>query len=746
MAIAEAVEFRLNYLVSSSRFTRQKDSEAPANSPGIGARSTWGMLLVLVICTLVVFGQVLRHDYVSYDDGDYVYENKMVQRGLSADSIKWAFTEAHAANWHPLTWLSHMLDWQLYGNKPGAHHFSSVILHVLNAALLFFLLRKMTGMPGSSLFVAALFALHPLHVESVAWLAERKDVLSTFFGILTLMGYVFYAHARADASATTVRRSSFYLLTLLSFACGLMSKPMLVTLPFVLLLLDLWPLGRMEPATVASDTPALRDYVSRLRPLILEKAPFFVLSALSSYITFKVQLGKTVQSLSEFSITDRIANVLVTYVVYLWKMIWPAKLAFFYPLVEAPPLGKASIAGIFLIAVTILAVWQMKKRPFIAAGWFWYLGTLVPVVGLVHVGEQSHADRYTYIPSIGVFLVIAWAVAGWAAHRRVSRAVLVSGAFILLAACAGITWRQVGYWKDSRAMLGRALAVTRQNFLAHNNYGVIIADEGKELEAQNRSPEARAKFEEAIRHYTEAVRWKPHYARAYDNWASSLMLLGRFDEAIEKYQKALSLNPREARTHYNLAVTLARQNRFDETIAECREALRLDPTYVDAHYDLGSALSLKGQLEEAAQEYEKFLLAKPEDGLAHFLLANTQARLKKLEEAVTHYREAIRLKPDFLESYTKLAWLMATSSQEAIRNGADAVRIAEKAGEMTQFQNPTVLGVLAAAYAEAGRFDDASNIARKGMEIGQGNGREQLVASFRQQLELFQAGKPIRSN
>jgi tetratricopeptide (TPR) repeat protein len=693
---------------------------APTQSPIQSApqtRSASTLQQRLLICIglalliSIAFSRVIQCGFVNYDDPDYVEKNKIVQQGLTWAGVKWALTSSHAANWFPLTWISHMIDCQLHGVNPAGHHVTNVLLHIGSTIVLFLAFRRMTNAPWRSAFVAALFGLHPLHVESVAWLAERKDVLSTFFGMLALLSYARYVEKRSNTAFPLLN----YALTFFWFACGLMSKPMLVTFPFVLLLLDFWPLQRINGLKGSSR-------------LVIEKIPFFILSAVSSYITVQVQVGKTVQSLSNFSALDRVSNVLVSYVAYLWKMVWPAKLAFFYPLVSAPPVLHAVIAGIVLIAITSL-VWLFARRyPAGIVGWCWYLGTLVPVIGIVHVGEQALADRYTYIPLIGIFIAIAWIVPDLLSKQRLSKAAYWSIAAVLLGSCTIMTFRQVGFWKNSRAMLERALAVTENNFLALNNYGVILADEGR--------------YDEAITHYRKAISIKPTYARAYNNLGTSLTLKGQFQEAIESYQQSLEIRPAEPQTHYNLAVTYARVQRYDLTIEHCREALRLDPNYGAAFYDLALALSLSNQFEEAKTYFNKALEFDPKEAQAHLQLARLYLRGRDVRNAVDHYRAAVRLDPQQVTTVANLVWILSTSEDDSMRNGTEALGLARQVDQSTNGQHPMVLRSLAAAYAETGDFQNAIETAENAMAIANDPQFEQSVAY---DLNLYRAGKPCRS-
>ncbi|MBA4149225.1 MAG: tetratricopeptide repeat protein [Verrucomicrobia bacterium] len=613
--------------------------------PPVGnPKRCWVIAGALAALILLCYWQVWRFEFVSYDDTDYVSENAWVQKGVSKESIAWAFTTNHASNWHPLTWLSHMLDWQTYGSNAGGHHFTNVLLHLGNTLLLFLLLCKMTTATWRSAFVAALFAIHPLHVESVAWVSERKDVLSTLFGLMSIWFYASYAqakntHALAEAKSISNRqRSIAYGLALLFFALSLMSKPMLVTMPFLLLLMDGWPLRRYSVFNVQYSVGGASRSQSEHRTLniehwprlLLEKLPFLLLTIASCLVTIKVQAGKTMQTLTDFSIADRISNALVSYVAYLGKTFWPSDLAFFYPLLGAPPVGQVILATCVLLLVSFGAILARKKAPYILIGWLWYLGTLVPMIGIVHVGEQALADRYTYFPLIGIFIALVWWVAGrggvvecWSggvmgansntptlhhSNPPVQR-LFTAVAVVAIIGLALLSYRQIGFWRDSKTLLERALAVTQNNFLAHNNYGVALADNGK--------------FDEAIIHYRRAIKIKPHYARAYSNLGAALTLTQKFQEAIPNFKQALSLRPGDAETHYNLAVTLAQLEDYAGTIEHCRMALEANPNYTVAHFDLGLALSLRGEHLQAVEHFRHYLERFPSDETAQKLLSQS---------------------------------------------------------------------------------------------------------------------------
>jgi tetratricopeptide (TPR) repeat protein len=579
--------------------------------------------LILIVATLFVYGQVGTFEFVAFDDHDYVTDNNQVQAGLTPESITYAFTATRVSNWHPLTWLSHMLDCELFGLDGGRHHLINVLFHLANTLLLFFVLRRMSGAVWRSGFVAALFALHPLHVESVAWVSERKDVLSTFFWILTMWGYTRYVEDPG------IKR---YLLVLLFFALGLMAKPMLVTLPFVLLLMDYWPLGRIEMRRSDSGTK-LHPKSTFLR-LLVEKTPLFVLAAASCIVTFLVQQGGgALRSLHGLPLNARVANAFVSYLSYIGKMFWPYRLAFFYPHPGMAPGWQFASAGVMFIAISLLAVRAVRRRPYFAVGWLWYVGTLVPVIGLVQVGRQAMADRYTYVPLIGLFIIVAWGVpelvARWC-YRKVGLAVAVTA---LLSILAATTWVQVGYWQNSITLFERALEVTRNNYLAHNNLGVALFERGN--------------TQEAVFHYQETLRIEPDYARAHSNLGLALSAQGKAEEAISHLSVALRLDPNNLDARNNFGLALFEKGDVQQAIPHYREVLRVRPDHVKAHNNLGLALSAQGKVEEAISHLSEAVRFRPDFHQAHNNLGMVLFKKGRLQEAIFHFRETLRIKPDY---------------------------------------------------------------------------------------------------
>jgi Tfp pilus assembly protein PilF len=554
--------------------------------------------LFLVVATLAVYWQVLDNDFVDYDDNDYVTENIRVHKGVTFDSLTWAFTSSHAANWHPITWVSHMFDCQLYGLNPSGHHLTSLLFHVVNTLLLLLIFVRMTGALWQSSFVAALFALHPLHVESVAWVAERKDVLSTFFMMLTVWAYILYVE-KGEAKR--------YLLAVLFFMLGLMSKPMLITLPFILLMLDFWPLERLCLIRDTRNVVTGQHTNERLDifRLLWEKIPFFVLAVGSSVVTFIVQeRDGAVQLLKTFSLQTRIINAFVSYTEYIVNMVWPVKLAVLYPHPgNSLPLWKGIVAGLALVLITVLVIRKARKIPYITVGWLWYVVTLIPVIGIVQVGLQAMSDRYTYVTLIGLFVIIAWGandlLSKWS-HRKMWLGTLAA---ILLPVLMVLTWKQVQYWENSITLFKHTLKHTSNNLLVHNYLGTTLGMQGR--------------TEEAIEHYLQAVRLKPDYVEAHNNLGIALGMQGRTEEAIEHFLKVSQLKPDDARVHNNLGNALGMQGRTEEAIEHFLKALQLKPDYAGAHNNLGIALGVQGRTEGAIEHFLKALQLNPDYAEAH---------------------------------------------------------------------------------------------------------------------------------
>jgi tetratricopeptide (TPR) repeat protein len=572
--------------------------------------------VALIAVNIAVYAPVVHHEFVTWDDPQYLLDNPHVSGGLTGSGIRWAWTSGYASNWHPLTWWSHMLDVQMYGMSAGPHHVTNLLLHIVNTLLLFGLLHAMTGRLGPSAFVAALFAAHPLHVESVAWVSERKDVLSTLFWMLTVWAYLRYLRRP---------RPGRYSLIAAVFVLGLMAKPMLVTLPFVLLLLDVWPLGRV---TLAWSKPQR----SRVVELVREKLPLIALAAASSLITFVVQRqGGAVAASEALPLGDRMANALVSYVRYIGKMLWPARLAAVYPF--SRPIPESWVVGSLLgfLAMSIVAIRAARRYPYVAVGWLWYVGTLVPVIGIVQVGSQAMADRYTYVPLVGLFIIVAWGAVDLSARWPHRRQVLPAAAGLAIIACTVFARVQVEYWRDSLALWGHTVDVTRDNFVAQNGLGDALASQGR--------------VDEAIAHLSEAVRINPDFAPAQNNLGVELKRQRHLGEAIAHYSQALRTRPDFAEAHNNLANALDEEGRSNEAISHYTEALRIKPDYAEAHNGLGVALAKEERLGEAVEHFSAAMRIKPDSVDAYNNLGIALAMQGKREDAIHQFSEALRLSP-----------------------------------------------------------------------------------------------------
>ncbi len=685
---------------------------------------------------------------------------------------------------------------QVFGLNSGEHHLINVFIHIANTLLLFLFLLRTTQALGPSFLVAALFALHPLHVESVVWVAERKDVLSTLFWLLTMWAYVWYVESPGT------RR---YLVVLGCFILGLMSKSMLVTLPFVLLLLDYWPLNRWSPygETSASpgrarpDSPA--NHAVPLGRLILEKVPLLVLSICICLVTLYAQKESgAVMDLNIMPLTSRLTNALVAYLTYIAKMVWPAALAVYYPHPkDGLSLWHGIVAGLLLVSVTLVIIRLARRRPYFLMGWLWYVGTLVPVIGLVQVGNQALADRYTYVPLIGLFIIAACGLRDLTAGRRNAQVIAPLTAGILLTALALCTWFQVRLWRDALTLYEYTLRVTEGNSIIQNNLGVVLNAQGKRdqailhfKEALRISPHyldphynlanalaAKGQFDQAIAHYKEVVlRIQPSYAKAHFNLANVLAEQGQTDQAIFHYREvlrlqpqnadahnnlglalasqgkadearfhyaeALRLQPNHAKAHYNLANSLVSQGKVDEAIVHYKEALRLLPTLGEAHNKLGNILLSQGKVDQAMVHFSELQRLRPDDAKVHFNLGMSLAIQGKMDQAALQYKEAIRLQPVYAQALNNLAWILATAGEQKLRDGPASVHLAEQANELNGYNLPEQLDTLAAAYAEAGRFPEAIRTARKAMELARCGGKKELFEQIEARMRLYQAGRP----
>ncbi len=632
----------------------------------------------LAVAVLLVYWQTGQFDFIrSYDDREYVVENPHIRDGVTVQGIGWALTTFYAANWHPVTWLSHMLDVNLFGMDPGGHHLTNVFLHLLNTLLLFFLLQRMTAATWRSAVVAALFALHPLHVESVAMVAERKDLLSTLFWLLTLHCYIRYAARRSRG---------WYGLALGCFSIGLLAKSMVVSLPVVLLLLDYWPLQRWRPAAAATVTePPPRIGIPSL---IAEKLPFFLLAAATGVMTLLAQhsLGAT-GSMAVYPFLHRLANASISYVAYLVKTVWPHALVAFYPYRDTIAAWQWLGAVGLLVAATAAAVAVGGKRRYVVCGWLWYLVTLLPVIGLVQVGAQAMADRYTYIPLMGFFIMVVWALHDAAIGLRVKPAAVASATAALLLITGGLAWMQTGTWRDSVRLFQHAAAHTAGNWVAHNNLGSALARRGQ--------PEA------ALVHYQTALQISPAYADARYNLAATFSELGRHAEAIDQYRRVLAISPEHVGALNNLCGELVAAGKLEEGVANCRKAVAIDPDFANAYNNLAVALARMDRRPEAIDYYRQALALEPDNPQAHLALGKLLLTDERPMEALVHFRTAMRLDPEDAASLRQTADTLMRRGYigPAAEFYAAALRL--KPGNADTYNR------LGAAYARLGRHDDA---------------------------------------
>jgi tetratricopeptide (TPR) repeat protein len=657
--------------------------------------------LLLAFLTLLVYLPVLHNGFVNFDDQDYVSDNPMVQKGLTWAGIKWAFTTVsvtrHSSYWHPITWLSHMVDCELFGLNPGAHHFVNALLHAANAVLLFVLLLRLTdfrhgaeagslsppaGELWPSIFVATLFALHPLRVESVAWISERKDVLSVFFGLLTLLAYTIYAKENC-------RRCFWFAIAF--FALSLMSKPMLVTLPFVMMLLDYWPLQRMTDGWWR---------VSNVFRLALGKWPFFLLTALSCMVTFIAQRNiEAVMPLDQYPLNLRFANALISYGQYLAKTIWPWPLAIFYPLPNHLSWIRA-MAPTALAALGVISwlIWRTSRQcPCLLVGWLWFLGTLVPVIGLVQVGGVAMADRFSYFPLVGIYIAVAFGVRDLVAKFQFLKTAVACAAVMVLAACLALTENQLRYWRDSETLFAHALAVTKENYVAHVNFGVML--------------EERGELNQALAEYRAAEQIAPELYHIHYNIGNLLNKLGHPNEALVEYHKAMLLSPGLPSLHNSTGVVLAELGRFDQALGEFKVAVRLDPAYALAHFEIGKLRLKQGRDAEAIDEF----------------------------------RVTLRIDSNNIQILAYTAYVLAAIDNPEVRNGQTALVLAVKAKLLAGDSKPEVLDVLGMACAETGDFTNALEATQRAYDLAKAAKMNNLEP-LQQRLERYKNHQPWRES
>jgi len=786
-------------------------------------------VMFVIVCVLLaglalaVYGPTWAYGFVDYDDGDYFYSNPQVKAGLTWSGIVWAFQAGYASNWHPLVWISLMLDAQLFGPGAMGPHITNTLLHAANTVLLFLALKRLTGLrspqgkanqPGvlwPSAFVAAVFAVHPLHVESVAWISERKDVLSGLFFMLTLLMYARYVE-RKDALQSG--RGMAYGLTLLLFALGLMSKPMLVTLPFVLLLLDWWPLMRLNRQTVMR--------------LVGEKIPFVLLSAASCVVTLYAQKQAFIP-ITSLPLGQRLENAATVCVAYLGQMFYPSKLAIMYPFADVVSAGWLAALALLAIITVLALVWR-ERRPYLLVGWLWNLGMLVPVLGIVQVGFQALADRYTYLPQIGLYFALAWLARDLSATRPQLRVLFAGTALAVIIALTAAALVQVTYWRNNLALWQHTVACTGFNPIALVNLDVALGDAlppekgmedfqrilaampdyspghydlGTLLYRQKRYDEAAAEFqkacdlspryaeaynnlanvrlaqgrldeaaalyrktielkpdyeaprlylamilmrqgrlEDAAEQYRAALVYSPEDTAASVGLANILFAQGRLDEAVAQYQKVIARKPDDAEAQYNLGLALGRLGRLAEAETQFRKTIELNPGYADAHGNLAKLLTAEGKLTEALAEYQRTLKLVPNSAQAHLRYGEALRANRDYVNAAAEFQLALQIDPQRMEAYLDLAWLRATSRDASLRNGAEAVQLAQRAQQLAGGGSPQILDTLAAAQAEAGRFGEAVQTAKAA--LGMCTNDEALAVAIQRRINLYESSQAYR--
>ncbi len=741
-----------------------------------GARRTFLICLGLVFATVLVYGRVGGFTFLDYDDIYIFFKNPFVRGGLTWDGIVWGATTCFYEYWHPLMWWSHMLDCQLFGLNAGPHHLVNLGFHLLNTLLVFAVFRRMTGMVWRSAIVATLFGVHPLHVESVAWLAERKDLLSTFFWLLSLRAYARYVeefrktpsvtnfNGKAGAPEAQIGKPGrFYWLAWLFFLLGLLSKPMVVTLPFVLLLLDYWPLNRISDLRFGiSDLKAKRR--ESLAWLVWEKWPFFGLTALFCFITwYSVKLGEhfPVEHLPSPGV--RWANIPISYVRYLWKTIYPCNLAVLYPMPGQWPWWEVAGAILVLVAITWLVL-RAQSAWYLVFGWLTFLGILVPTIGIVQVGEQAMADRYMYVPLIGLFAAAVWGAADLFGRWKVSGVVAGCLTALLLGACTWLSWVQVQYWHDSVSLWTHCLAAGAESSTVHHDLGqalVAVGEPEKAMEqyqaALKLEPNDRVanlsyggalilvgKLREATNFFAKFLQSDPDYGEAHENMGQALLASGDLDGAVAQFADAIRLNPTRAVAYADMGEALSAQGKSDDALNSYLTALKLNPAFAAAHYYLGMEYLRRGSLDDAVESLESAVKFDPATLGPHLQLADVYSRRHEPAKAIAEYRAALSLSPNLPGTLNNLAWLLATTPEASLRNGAEAVKLAERACAGTSWQQTIAIGTLAAAYAEAGDFDQAVQTAQKACDTASAHGERELLQKNQELLAQYKNHQPFR--
>ena len=693
----------------------------------------------LVITTLIAYEPIRHNDFVTYDDHSYIVNNPQVTSGLSWQSLGQAFTKPHFFMWHPLTTISHILDYQFFGPNPFGHHLVSVLFHIAVVLLLFWILKNITRTMWTSAFVAAVFALHPIQVESVAWAAERKTVLSGLFWLLTMATYIRYARQPGLGR---------YIVVLLVFGLCIMTKPVVVTLPLAMLLLDYWPLLRfatkgepLERIGRPGFAEGLRrgkqraggEYqkVSAIR-LIVEKIPLLAMSAFLSVMTFVAQKqGGVVPTLEKMPLDYRIANMFLSYIRYIGKMLWPSGLAVCYPhpravFSDAPVV----MCAMLFIVLTVLSIYIGRRRRYVAVGWLWYVGTLVPVIGLVQSGAQAMANRYMYIPMLGLLIIIGWAIKDFIVKRpRIRIAATVMGVTVLLSLLI-LTRMQVKHWQNTLTLFDYTLKVTKDNPVAENSYGVVLFNEGRN--------------EEAEQHLRSAIRMAPTFVTAIDNLAKLYLKEGRYNEALANFYEIIKHDEGTAEIYYNAATALSIQKEYDEAIKYFEKSLELGPNDPDTHKRMGITLLAAGKYERAIFHLKESLRIRSSQAEVYINLGSAYSYLDQYGPAMQNWKKALELKPDSADVLNNLGWLYATYEDATTENANKAIEYARRSCELTGYNDPVYLDTLGVAYAAAGKFEEAKAMAGKALIIATANGQEKITSEVEKRIKLYEAGQPYR--
>jgi tetratricopeptide (TPR) repeat protein len=662
----------------------------------------------LVAATLVAYEPIRHNGFVYYDDSRYITDNPLIKSGITRQSLSQVF-KPHYFMWHPLTTFTNMLDCELFGLNPLWHHLVSLLIHITNALLLFWILKKMTDSTWASAFVAAVFALHPLQVESVTWASERKTVLSGFFWLLTTAVYIWY---------TKKPGMGRYIPLFVMYAFCIMTKPSVVTFPLALLLLDYWPLGRFGKAPQTH--------------LLIEKIPLLSLSAVLGVLTVIAQKGGgTVATLANVSIEYRIFNMFFSYIRYIVKLFWPSALAVIYPLPDSNYLKSiAAVCILIFVIITVICIYIGRRRKYAATGWLWFVGTLVPMIGLIQVGSQSMANRYMYISVLGLLVIIAWAVKDIIANRRLLQIAATAIAIVLLLTCIILTRKQVGYWQSDKKLSEYALKVTENNYIAENGMGFVLTNEGR--------------YAEAIAHLSKAVHINPVYSDARNNLGVAFLRQGKLNEAIACFNELIKRKEATASVYNNLAAAMGLQKRYDDAIQCFEMVLKLEPEYPEAHKRMGEVLVMAGKMNEAIEQLNEALQTDSNSADIYVSLGRAYIQLGNYELAIRNWTKAVELDPNNTNVLNNIAWLLATLGEPSAADADRAIGYARRACELSGYKEPTSLDTLAAAYAAAGRFTDAKPTAEKALNAAKDANQQELARKIESRLKLYEAGLPYR--